>query len=328
MHHAATPTDTTFSTRDGWRLALRRFQPAVLADDVPVLCVHGHATNGWSWYGGPGGGVVGALTAAGRDVWAIDLRGAASSSGPRRGASVRIADKASVDLPTAIEAVLARTGATGIDLVGHSLGGVMIYLLGLAGHPVAARVRRAVTVGSPLAVPSGVVPAPLRARAAARAVGLLGRLPVCGIAASFGRHAPMSALPTHFDPARMDAATYAGFMRHGVCDVFGAELSELSAWVRARDARVLWPGLSTGGAPGRLPFPTRFLVGADDGLTTAPSVAMTHRVIGGEASDLHVLPGYRHADILVGRDARADVGGLVGEWLAAPSSASVAAVAA
>ena len=184
------------------------------------------------------------------------------------------------------------------------------------------------TVGSPLAVASDVVPAPLRARAAAKAVGLLGRLPVCGLAARVGHRAPMGAFGTHFAPGRTDEGTYARFMKHGVTDVFGAELSELAAWVRAKDARVLWPGLLTSRAPGRLPFPTRFVVGADDGLTTAPAVTMTHRVIGCDASDLHVLPGYRHADILVGKDARADVGELVVGWLAAPASAAGAEAAA
>jgi len=312
----------TLLTPDGWRLPLRRFVPLERRDDVPVLCIHGHATNGWSWYGGPGRGVVGGLVEAGREVWTVDLRGAGTTFGPRRWAPVRIADKLTLDVPAAIRHVLAagsagRRHASMIDVVGHSLGGVMVYLLALARDPIASRIRRAVTIGSPLRVPEATVPAALRGRTASRLVGRLHRLPVCGIAASLGRHAPLSAFPTHFAPGSITAETFRAFMGQGVTDIYGPELAELAAWVRAGDARVLHPSLALGGAPGRLPFPTRFIVGAEDGLTTAESVVETRARLGGEESDLHVLPGFRHADVLIGLRATAEVAPRVAGWLAA-----------
>jgi len=301
-------------TRDGWRLRLERFTPHVYSDRTPVLCVHGHATTGWTWRGGPGGGLVGALVDAGREVWTVDLRGSTGSLPPRRGAPVRIADKIGVDLPAVLGHVLAHAGTERLDLVGHSLGGVMIYLLGLSGHPLAPRVRRVVTVGSPLSAPGAKVPSALLGRAASAVVGRVRRLPVCGLAARLGRHAPRGAFPTHFAPGALDERAFEGFMRHGVSDVYGPELVELAAWLREGDARTLLPGLSTGRPPTRLPFPTRYIVGADDGVTTADSVTATQLVLGG---DLQVLPGYRHADILIGRRIREDVAPLVVSWLAA-----------
>lgn len=319
----------TVTTADGWRLPLRRFTPSLRSDPTPVLCVHGHATNGWSWWGGPERGVVGGLLADGREVWTVDLRGAATTEGPRRRAPVRIADKLLEDLPAAVRHVLDRQPASAggaLDVVGHSLGGVMIYLLGLAGDPVAAHIRRAVTIGSPLRVPESSIPAPLLGRGMSSVVKRLHRLPVCGLAATLGRHTPIAAMSTHFAPGEVGKQTLAGFMRHGVTDVFGPELTELAAWVREGDARVLHPGLTTRDAPGRLPFPTRFIVGAQDGLTTAHSVTETHALIGGDdlsagvESDLHVLPGFRHADVLIGRRAPTEVAPRVAAWLASASA--------
>ncbi|PKN54028.1 MAG: hypothetical protein CVU56_28755, partial [Deltaproteobacteria bacterium HGW-Deltaproteobacteria-14] len=167
MTTALTTHDTEIATSDGWRLRLERFTPAISSDRTPILCIHGHATTAWTWRGGPGGGLVGALVDAGREVWTVDLRGAATSTPPRRGAPVRVADKLTLDLPAAIAHVLSKSRPkSGIDLVGHSLGGVMIYLFGLTDHPLARRVRRAVTLGAPLTAPGARIPAPLLGRTA------------------------------------------------------------------------------------------------------------------------------------------------------------------
>ena len=321
MDTALTTHELEITTEDGWRLRLERFTPAIHADRTPVLCIHGHATTAWTWRGGPGGGLVGALVDAGREVWTVDLRGTATATPPRRGAPVRVADKVTLDLPAAIAHVLSlgRPGG-GVDLVGHSLGGVMIYLLGLSDDPLAQRVRRAVTIGSPLAAPGARVPSPLLGRTAGAVVGRIGRLPVCGLAARLGRHAPRSAFPTHFAAGAVDLEAFDGFMRHGVSDIYGPELVELARWLRSGDARVMHPGLSVAAPPAPLPFPTRFIVGADDTVTTATSVTAAHAQLGRDG-DLHVVSGYRHGDILIGRRVRADVAPLVVGWLkTAPAS--------
>jgi triacylglycerol esterase/lipase EstA (alpha/beta hydrolase family) len=98
----------------------------------PVLLVPG--------YGGATGGLedlAGRLTATGRDATVVPLPG--NGTGGLR---------ASADaLGTAVRAVLARTGAASVDLVGYSAGGVVARLWVADGG--AAQVRRVVTLGSP-----------------------------------------------------------------------------------------------------------------------------------------------------------------------------------
>jgi triacylglycerol lipase len=108
--------------------------PSAVAQDRlgPVLLVPG--------YGGATGGLqdlAGLLTAAGRDATVVPLPG--NGTGDLN---------ASADaLGTAVRAVLARTGAATVDLVGYSAGGVVARLWVADGG--AAQVRRVVTLGSP-----------------------------------------------------------------------------------------------------------------------------------------------------------------------------------
>jgi triacylglycerol lipase len=98
----------------------------------PVLLVPG--------YGGATGGLqdlAARLTASGRDATVVALPG--NGTGDLR---------ASADaLGSAVQAVRARTGASSVDLVGYSAGGVVARLWVADGG--AAQVRRVVTLGSP-----------------------------------------------------------------------------------------------------------------------------------------------------------------------------------
>ncbi|MEO7753304.1 MAG: alpha/beta fold hydrolase [Terracoccus sp.] len=79
-----------------------------------------------------------ALRAAGRDVSVVTLEG---------GAQGDLGDQADT-LGEAVDAVLARTGASSVDLVGYSAGGVVARLW-VTEDGGSDRVRRLVTLGSP-----------------------------------------------------------------------------------------------------------------------------------------------------------------------------------
>jgi triacylglycerol lipase len=106
--------------------------PADQAEPGPVLLVPG--------YGGGTGSLrslADRLTAAGRDVTVVALPG--DGTGDLNGS----ADA----LDRAVTAALDRTGATNVDVVGYSAGGLVARLWVADGG--AGRVRRVLTLGSP-----------------------------------------------------------------------------------------------------------------------------------------------------------------------------------
>jgi pimeloyl-ACP methyl ester carboxylesterase len=329
-------------TVDGWDLLVHHLEPARPSSDVPVLFIHGHGTTGRSFLGLGGRGLAGALAAAGRDVWLAELRGSLGTHRtgsrwpttrrrPRGRARVCVRDKLGVDLPAILDHLRARTQSPLVDAVAHSLGGVFVYLHGLtARSPV---IRRAVTIGSPLAIPPSAIPAPLRSLPAGLLAGRLGRLALRGLSSRVVDRARVRWMPVHFDPEEADDAEVRQFLRHGVADVYGTELAEILRWVRSADPFSLAPPGRALPRRARLPFPVRFLVGAADPLTTPESVMAAYRRVGNGASDIHVLGrasgftrDYRHADILVGRNVHRDVAPLLIEWLADERSEAVAEI--
>jgi pimeloyl-ACP methyl ester carboxylesterase len=307
------------ATRDGWTLPLYRLRPVELSSDVPVLMVHGHGTSSWTFFAGPSGGLAAALADSGRDVWAVELRGSRATRYLGGSPRVRVSDKLGIDLPATIDYLRRETGSDLVDGVGHSMGGIMLCLRAL--YSQASHLRRIVTLGSPLVLDRDILPAALRLGVLHRMAGGLGRLPVSALARRFSGQLDARVLPTHFTRDSVDPETLRSLFTHGVTDVYGAELAELARWVTAGDHRALLPlGLREMHAP--LPVPTRFLVGAADGLTTPRAVRRTFESIASEDCDYLSLgtqtgfaQDYRHLDILLGRHAQREVGPLLVDWL-------------
>lgn len=134
---------------DGVPIELRRVPlPAGVspAELPPVLLVHGVAANHRNQDAHPDHSLARFLAGLGRDVWLVTLR--CAEPGVLPGHDVRFVSMARNDLPTAVEAVLARTGAPQLDYVGFSMGGMLLYAT-LDRFVPRARLRRVVTVGSP-----------------------------------------------------------------------------------------------------------------------------------------------------------------------------------
>ncbi len=142
------------TTPDGWSLRLRRtlsprhFDPAT----KPLLIVPGYGMNSFIFsYHPRGTSMERCLAEGGYEVWAMDLRGQGPShrEHPRAG-SVSLANYIAVDVPAAVERVLAstKTGARALTMIGCSLGGSVAYgYLALSG---ARRVAGLIAMGAPL----------------------------------------------------------------------------------------------------------------------------------------------------------------------------------
>ena len=154
------------STPDGWKIALYRYAPThVVASNDPVILCHGNALNNYFWHLEDPRDFGRYLQRRGFDVWLVDLRGHGASrlvnpfAGNYLGDQVAkhdpynwsLEDYAMRDIDAVIGEVLKRTGKSRVNWIGHSMGGMIMYLrLGYAGDD---RVANFIAVSSPMDVP-------------------------------------------------------------------------------------------------------------------------------------------------------------------------------
>lgn len=307
-------------THDGWSLQAHRIRPGVHESGPPVVLIPGHANTSWVFFGARDGGIVNALVEAGRDVWTLDLRGTGDIEQCGRRGPVGFFEKLTIDVPTAFEHIRRESGWDVIDAVGHSVGGILLYLHALEER--AQGLGRIVAISSPLRVSQRLFPAPTRGRIAQFLVRRLGRLPLGGAMNGAAGLSRTTWMRTHFDPETFCAGDFRNFLHWGVCDVYGPELSELLAWINGTDPRCLFTDNCLEKKAGRLGLPALFMVGAKDGVFSPESVCEAYLTLGGP-DRTYVVAGrehgfthdYRHTDILLGNDVATDVGPYIATWL-------------
>jgi polyhydroxyalkanoate synthase subunit PhaC len=115
------------------------------ATRAPVLLVHGFGQNRYAWHL-PARSFANHLALAGFDVYNLDLRGHGRSRhfGARRCRSVE--EYVEEDLPAAVEEIQRVSGARGVWVVGHSLGGLVAYA---SAPALGSAVAGVVSIGSP-----------------------------------------------------------------------------------------------------------------------------------------------------------------------------------
>ena len=138
-------------TEDGWVLQLHRFRPRgeAPAKTTPLILAHGLNMNRTCWALSPDTGLLSALQQAGYDVFTAEYRGTSGSRPPSAGKrwSYGPEDHYQQDIPALIDKVKQVSGSNQVDWVGHSMGGILLYLY--VRTYGSASVRRAVTLGSP-----------------------------------------------------------------------------------------------------------------------------------------------------------------------------------
>jgi pimeloyl-ACP methyl ester carboxylesterase len=135
---------------DGWRLGLTElhFDDPVKPSDEAFVFVHGLAQNRTAFSEGD---LPKALLARGARVFCAELRGHGKSRGEGRSNGWGLAEHLRRDLPALIARACELSGADGVHLLGHSMGGI----LGYAYLAEPDRVRSLVTFGAPLVLGAG-----------------------------------------------------------------------------------------------------------------------------------------------------------------------------
>lgn len=320
----------TVHTSDGFALALFRSRPhlyAVQSARPPVLLIPGFSSNRFTFGVTQDHSLAGVLNAAHRDVWICELRGARSSRWLGSGRPIVDVDaKLHIDLPAVLDFVQQATDAARVDLVGHSLGGLLALLT--AGGEAAARVARVVTLATPGSF-KGIVGAlessgPLfrgLARGVERMAGRLDNLPIAPLARARGPLPHLFAFQRHFLPGACDASLRRLFLDHAIEAVHGPELAQLTRWVREgiitdRQGRSLEPRLAAVTAPTLVIAATRDKVSPQAQAYAAyakiSSPDKHFRLVGREHGHRR---DYAHADILLAESARIDVMEPLVDWL-------------
>ena len=153
-------------TSDGWKIAIYHYKPRSGLDWLdPVILCHGNALNNYFWHIDRRHNFAKYLSQRRYDVWLVDLRGHGRSrlanpfAGEYIGDNVArrdpydwtLEDYALKDLDAIISEVLKQTGKKRLTWIGHSMGGMVMFLrLGLVGDD---RVARFAAVSSPVIIP-------------------------------------------------------------------------------------------------------------------------------------------------------------------------------
>jgi len=314
-------------TSDGFALALFRSpSPRPHLRKRPVLLLHGVAANRFGFGLSEQANLPRFLNEHGRDVWLLEFRGARSSRDllNRKRAPIDVDRMLDVDLPAAVDQIVNVTGASAIDLVGHSLGGLLTYLY-LGRHPDAP-VGRAVT----LSAPSGfrhMLPAlgrPLLRRPAGRARNVLDRVSGLKLDRISKTRGPLGHLVMwrqHSRVGNMDRHERRLFLDHAVEDMPGSFLGQLMDWVV--DGRMTSrSGERYEDALSRVRHPVRVIACATDKVVPPFVVEAGYQALGSAERDYVVVGkqhgstrNYGHMDMLMARSAWRDVYGPVGAWL-------------
>lgn len=266
----------------------------------------------------------------GYDVWLFDYR--ASPDLPSCETQFTVDDIAMRDWPAAIAEVRHQTGAESVQALGHCIGGLTLFMAiggglegvraamfsALAGHPIptpANRLRAHVRVPTVLrkagmpTISTDYRPDALPDRALER---VMRALPISRMHDSPVGRRIYFIYGDVFDHARIDEAT----MAEAVPSFFGASnmtfFEHMAVMVRKGGRAVDVQGrdvyLSN---TERFRMPIAFITGSRNRMFLPAGLAATHELLrranGPDRYSHHVIDGYAHLDLWLGRDAVRDV---------------------
>jgi polyhydroxyalkanoate synthase len=325
-------TREVLPTADGSHIELRRVPMSAGAETAglpPVLLVHGIGANHRNNDLHPDFSLARHLAAPGRDVWLLTLR--SGLGGLRRAEAGRVRFGAMVkhDLPLAVSAVLARTGAEALDYVGFSMGGMLLYAALGRTVPV-AQIRRVVIVGAPGRVDAPRLLLPLLRRMP-RWLVPRGRYKLGAHAFAFASewaHTPIHRLI--LNPHNVTRGLTRAALVNMVEDIPAPLNADFLEWA-ASDGAIRVDGAPALPGLADVAVPALFLAGAADRIAPPPAVKAAFDAWGSARSGVikrFVVLGrthgdradYGHGDLAMGEHAAAELFEPIARFLGASPS--------
>lgn len=302
---------------DGWLLDVRQYVGPTPSVRRPLLLIPGYCMNTTPLVFHPNGpSLVEDLVTRGFEVWTANLRGQGDSRSIGGERNVGFDRLALVDLPAAIEAVLARTetGRDRISAIGCSLGGTFLYTY--LAHRPSAPLGALVGIGAPLvwARPHPVLRVALGAP--------LGRVRVVGTRAMARRMLPIALrfprlLGVYMNTEHVDLSAMDRLVQT-VEDPIGRLNEQIARWVQRGDLEVGGVNVTEGVRGAAVPMLS--IYANRDGIVPPSAATSVRTVTDGRAELLEVgdaATWYAHTDLFVGRTAHARVFAPLAAWLAA-----------
>jgi len=315
------------TTQDGVRIALHHYNAAegAVSTDRPVVVCHGICSNRYSFLSNPHGGLLGALVEQGRDVWAIELRGHGRSDRPGKTDGMKfdwdLDDYALQDLPAAVDFVMSRTDADGVDYIGHSMGGMVAYIALSRGE--LEQVRSLVIVASPVSLhqSSKWIGGLFELESLLRRMK---KLPVRS-GAKLGTILPADhdfVVKTLYNPENTTRAESRQLLLNGVNDL---GLVEAEQWLQMKKRGYLTDAggeLNYVEMMGAITVPALVLAGSVDETAMPHQVRMGYEALGSPDKEYYVVgrangagSDYGHMDLVNGSNADTDVYPVIIRWL-------------
>ncbi len=320
-------TEARIATPDGAVFELRRVPAPERAKGLPpVLMVHGLGVNHRNMDLYAGASIARHLSERRRDVWLLTLRCAARDAGALAGPAARFAPMVEHDLPMAVEEVRLRTGCDVVDYLGFSMGGMLLYA-GIGRTVPAARIRRAVFIGSPGRLTPLMAPVRWARWMHLPLPGRLPNVPVARSVCAVASVADQVVTPVHrwlYNPDNCGSGTVGCAIVNALVDVPPDLALEFARWALG-DGEVRFEGHPIVEGLTELTVPALFIAGAADRLAPPAAVAHAYRFWGrdsGASKELVVVgrasgaaADYGHGDLAIAADVGRDVYQPVAEFL-------------
>lgn len=318
---------------DGWPLALQHYAargPAVAP--WPLILCHGVVTNAYSMDLDDEHSLARWLAGRGFDVWLLDLRGHGDSGKPGLFGSLpgrwSFDDYVDRDVPAAIAAVRARTGAARVAWVGHSMGGMVAYAhLGrAAGRGDDGGVARLATLGSPASFAE--LSPTMRELGGLAAPDLLPLVPLASptllLLPFAGRtYGPLERMT--FADGNLEPDVWRAFLGRGVDDESTRLADEFRGWIHKGRWTSPRDGFDFEAGLARLTAPLLVVAGAADSIAARGQVRRGHDGAGSAEKTWAVIgrqsggvTDYGHMDLLLGPRAAREVFPVIETFLRRP----------
>jgi pimeloyl-ACP methyl ester carboxylesterase len=306
------------STIDGWSLTLEYFPSEKrIHRKYPVILCHGLAANRNYYKINEEHSLVALLQEQGFDVFLLDLRGRSDAGSPSlwfgdKTYSYNFDDYVNRDIDTAINEVLRITGATRVNWIGHSMGGMIVYAR--MGSMKEERIANLITFGSPFSFPE-----PNSTIKEWKELSfLLPIIPVIPVEIlakmrehmKFLKYSEAGTGNMAFWEKNMEPNISKSLRLNGVNNISPNELQQFTLWVESgdigsKDGRLNYTSLLK-----NIEVPTLLIWGTRDNLAPSHVVRNVYKKLGSKDKSIQIVgrsqghsEDYGHTDLLIGRNA-------------------------